>query len=97
MILYPFARIFNPDMIIIPISLISIIGYFLKIFENIKKSIIYGTFYGFFCIPICLIVTLALKKIFGRKRPIFDEKLKNKPIFFRSNEKNCSFPSGDSL
>ncbi len=43
-----------------------------------------------------LIFTLLSKKIIGRKRPIFNAKLKNKPNSFRGRENNCSLPSGDA-
>lgn len=36
LILYPFARLFNPGIIIIPISFLCYIGFYLRIFKELR-------------------------------------------------------------
>jgi membrane-associated phospholipid phosphatase len=86
---YLLARLFNPDFIISYLLLILIYKYF--IFQDlffVLKPLTHTI--------LCLIITLYLKKLIARQRPL--HKINVKRLFdLRKNEKNCSMPSGDSL
>jgi len=89
MLIYIFARLFNPDFIV---------SYFLVI---LSYKIYINNDYLFIIKPItstvvCLGVTLYLKKYFGRERPNYS-KISKRIYDLRKYEKNCSMPSGDSL
>lgn len=89
MLIYIFARLFNPDFIV---------SYFLVI---LSYKIYINNDYLFVIKPIistvvCLGVTLSLKKYFGRKRPNYS-KISKRIYDLRKLERNCSMPSGDSL
>lgn len=89
LIIYLFARLFNPDFIIS--YFIFILSY--KIYSNNNFLFVLKPLAS---TVICLAVTLSLKKHFGRNRPEYSKK--SKRIFdLRKHEKNCSMPSGDSL
>ena len=83
---YIFARLMNPDVICCIVMMIYVFTYF-----NKRLSLI-----AVFHVVVCLIFTLALKKLFGRPRPETKkdvERLYN----LRGAENNHSMPSGDSL
>lgn len=89
LIIYYFARLFNPDFIF---------SYFIII---LIQSILMSGDYYFVCKPImhtviALIITLGLKKLTNRQRPHHREHLKRIKNL-RQHEKDCSMPSGDSL
>lgn len=84
-LLYPFARLFNPKFIIIPLGII----------VGLYRNLIVMAFYV--CsIIISLGITLTLKKLFKRKRPEGLE-YRFKTLKLRSKELNHAMPSGDSL
>ena len=85
-ILHPFALMFNPSFIIVPICVV----------YALSRSKIMTSFY-IFCILLSLLMTLITKKALNRNRPQFYGHLKYKTPMFRSKEKNCSLPSGDSI
>ena len=97
LILYPFARLFNPQFIIIPILFVAYLGKQLAVFAHPQEAALFASFYALVCIPGNLAVSLATKKIFSRPRPVFNKSLQNKPASFRGREHNCSFPSGDAI
>lgn len=93
--LYPFALMFNPSFIIVPICLIYAFNF--SILKRSQEDSIIQTLFYIFCIVCNLTMTLVTKKLLKRKRPIFIPWLKNKSSNFRSKESNCSLPSGDSI
>ncbi|EAR97561.2 PAP2 superfamily protein (macronuclear) [Tetrahymena thermophila SB210] len=95
MILYPFALMFNPSFIIVPICLVYAFNF--SILKRSQESSIIQALFYLFCIICNLIMTLVTKKLLKRKRPIFIPWLKNKSSIFRQKEQNCSLPSGDSI
>jgi membrane-associated phospholipid phosphatase len=87
--IYLMARIFNPDFI--TCYMIAIFMYKLKFLNDaffVLKPIIHTV--------ICLIITLILKKVTARPRPVNQKGVK-RLYDLRQHEKNCSMPSGDSL
>jgi len=85
-LLHPFALMFNPSFIIVPISIV----YFLS-----RSKIM--TFFYVLCIGLNLLMSLISKKALNRDRPTFYVHLKYKTSTFRSKEKHRSLPSGDSI
>ena len=85
-LLYFFSRLYNPDTIAIYLIIMLIFSILKKDYYFIFKPISFVAF--------GLIVTLILKKSFGRPRP----KINTKRLFnVRDKENNGSMPSGDSL
>ena len=88
-IIYIFARLFNPDIMII--FYLSILFYQMVIKKNyfyIIKPLIHLT--------VTLILTSILKYSFKRPRPEINSKVKRLDNL-RKKEKNFSMPSGDSM
>ena len=88
-IIYIFARLFNPDIMII--FYLSILFYQMVIKKNyfyIIKPLIHLT--------VTLILTSILKYSFKRPRPEINSKVKRLHNL-RKKEKNFSMPSGDSM
>lgn len=85
-LLHPFALMFNPSFIIVPISIV----YFLS-----RSNLM--TFFYVLCIGLNLLMSLTFKKALNRDRPTFYVHLKHKTATLRSKEKHRSLPSGDSI
>ena len=88
LITYYFARIYNPDFIISYLVFVLFYKLYLGDFFFIFKPLFHTV--------ICLVITLSLKKYYGRLRPT-RSKVSMRIVDLRKNENNCSMPSGDSL
>lgn len=84
--LFPFALFFNPKLSIIFISIIFLCF--------INKPLVGGIY--IISILTCVAITLTMKKIVKRKRPLLLTKA-GKFTFFRKSESNNAMPSGDSM
>jgi membrane-associated phospholipid phosphatase len=88
-IIYFFGRIFNPDYIFFYHFLILIYkSYFENDFIFVFKPLLHTL--------ISVIITLILKKLTARPRPLENLKVVRFSNL-RKHENNCSMPSGDSL
>jgi membrane-associated phospholipid phosphatase len=88
-LIFIFARLFNPDLMIC---------YFILMFSYFAIS---ENNYTFIIKPLChvllaLIITIITKYIFGRPRPEINPNVKRRHNC-RNRESNCSMPSGDSM
>ena len=88
-IIYIFARLFNPDLMISYFIILFIYHlYYYNNYTFIIKPLIH--------VLVTLIITLVTKSIFKRPRPNIKENVKR--IFnCRNKETNYSMPSGDSM
>lgn len=94
-VLFPFALVFNPGFIVLPILFV----YYLtsNVLKYSKDDSLMLTAFYLVCVVANLVMTLTTKKLLNRKRPVFIPWLKHKSNIFRSKETNCSLPSGDSI
>lgn len=90
-ILYVFARLFNPDLVTLYFILMIIyFGLYADSFSIVLKSLAH--------VLITLIISTIMKIFFARERPCVDTSLsKSRFVDLRKNESNCSMPSGDSM
>ena len=88
-IIYVFARLFNPDLVISYFIILFIYhAFFYNNYTFVIKPIIH--------VIITLIITLVAKAIIKRPRPNIKENIKRR-YDCRSKENNYSMPSGDSI